>query len=520
MKKLYYYLAVLLIFMTFSCAKDKGNYDYDTAEQIEISGIETLYNAVSLQDTLRIVPTAKSNKEGELEYRWGIYETNVQGRTEPLDTIARTQALDYFVDKEAKSWVLVFIVKNKKTGFTQYKSSSLAVSTLFTRGWYVLKDDGSNSDLDLFLTPKNNIVEGVLENVYSDVNGKKMEGTGVFLSFATNYKSNILNPSLFSNTRALLVSTNKDLQAIAVNSMKYIRDRETIFLGGNRPVSGDAALFNGSSATYALNDGQLYNIYAMSTNAGQFGNKVMIDGNNSPYRLSKYMLSSTNTDPILFDDISSSFVTLGNGSGSSFTTYANATGNTFNTSSNNQKALYMGIKSAVYLPAPDYYYKANGYVILQDKTDPSLKTLCFLEKNKFVLTVKGEAIAPTSKLYNADLHTLIYEDESLMYFVSNNQVYSRNLSNGFEQLQFTLPGSEQAVFIKHIKYNEAANTGYSFNYFIIGSKSGGDYKVRMFNKSSGNLDAEPFQTISGKGTARALMYVSPVVSEYTFPNSY
>lgn len=520
MKKLYYYLAFLLVFLTFSCAKDKGNYDYNTGEQIEISGIEPLYNAISQKDTLKISPIAKSNKEGELEYRWGIYETNVQGRAEPLDTIARTQSLNYFVDNEAKSWVLVFIVKNKKTGFTKFQTSSLAVSTLFTRGWYVLKDDGLNSDLDLFITPKNNIVDGVLENVYSGANGKKLEGTGVFLSFATNYKSNILNPSLFSNTRTLLVSTSKDLQTIGVNTMKYIRDKESIFLGGNKPVAGSVALFNGSSATYAFNEGQLYNIYAMSSNAGQFGNKVMIDGTNSPYRLSKYMLSSSYGDPILFDDMSSSFVTLGNGSGSTLTTYSNATGNSFNTSNNNQKMLFMGIKAAPYLPAPDYYFKTIGYTILQDKTDPSLKSLCLLEKNKFVLNVLAEEIDPGSKLYNADLHTLIYEDENLMYFVNNNQVYSRNLSNGFEQLQFTLPGAEQAVFIKHIKYNEGANTGYSFNYLIIGSKSGSDYKIRMFNKSAGNLDAEPVQTISGKGTARAMMYVSPSVSESSFPNSY
>ncbi|SMG35875.1 PKD-like family lipoprotein [Sphingobacterium psychroaquaticum] len=520
MRKLYYYAAVLLLLMAFSCAKDKGNYDYGDGEFIEISGIETSYNAISQKDTVKIAPVAKSNKEGELEYRWGIYETNVQGRVEPLDTIARTQNLSYFVKEEAKGWVLVFMARNKKTGYTQYKTTSLTVSTLFTRGWYVLKDDGTNSDLDLYLTPQNNTVSGKMEDVYSQVNGQKIQGTGVFLSFATNYKTNILNPNVFANTRTLFASTSKDIQAIGINTMKYIRNREDIFLGGARPVNGAAAVFNGSAATYILNDNQLFNIYAMSANSGLFGNRIMMDGTNSPYALSKYMFSSAGTDPILFDNTSGSFVTLGNGSGSVFTVYTDAATNTLKTKNNNHTALFLGYKSSVYLPAPDYYSRYIGYAILQDKTDPAVKRLCYLVKDKFVLTVTPEVINPSSKLYDASHYTLLVEDENLLYFVNNNEVYSRNLSNGFEQLQYAIPGSEVVTFIKHLKYTESASPGYSFNYIIVGTKSGSEYKIRMFNKVSGNLEATPVQTITGKGNANSIIYIAPSVSEYTYPSSY
>lgn len=103
----------------------------------------------------------------------GIYETNVQGRIEPLDTIGRTKDLNYYVREDAKDWVLVFMVRNKKTGYTQYKNSTLTVNTQFTRGWYVLKDDGTQSDLDLFLTPASAKAEEKVEDVFSLVNGKR-----------------------------------------------------------------------------------------------------------------------------------------------------------------------------------------------------------------------------------------------------------------------------------------------------------------------------------------------------------
>lgn len=517
MKKINIYIFIVGFLSMLSCSKDKSNYNYSETEHIEINGIESKYTVISLKDTLKIMPTATSNKEGELEYRWGLYETSVQGRTEPLDTISRGQNLSYFITEDAKDWVFVCIVKNKKTGYSQYKTSTVTVSTQFTRGWYILKDDGSNTDLDLYLTPKDQQIDGKIENVYSAANNSKVEGKANFISFSSSYKSNILNPSVYSSTRALFLVTDKDVQTVNVNNLKKIRDRQNLFLGGPQTISGTTGGFMGSSANYVINNGQLYNIYAMSVNTGQFGNKAMIDGNNSNYELSKFMISSATNDPILFDNLGGNFTTLGNGYGSSMTIFTNDAANDVATTKNNQTALFLGMKSNTYLPAPDYYYKTLGYAILQDKTDPTLKSLCSLEKKQYLLSIKKQAITPESKLFNSSLHTLLYEDENLMYFVNNNQVYSRNLSNGFEQLQYNAPAGEEISFIKHIKYSES---GYAFNYVVIGTKAGTKYKIRMFKKNSGNLDSTPTQTLEGNGIARALIYIAPPVYDYTYPWSY
>ncbi len=281
MKKFLYYLSIGFIIAASSCAKDKSNYTYSTEEYIEIKGIEDKYTAIAFQDTVKIEPQVSSNKEGELEYSWGIYETNVQGRTAPVDTINHTKNLKYAVKEDAKDWVLVFLAKNKKTGYTQYKTTTLTVATAFTRGWYVLKDDGTNSDLDLFLTPQNATVNGKVTNALSAANGYKLQGKASNFSFTSSYKSNVLNPATYANTRTLLITTEKDVQAVGVNNLKTLRDKSTIFLGGDQIIEPPIGGFLGNSALYLINKGQLYNIYSNSINKGQFGSKVRFDDNNS-----------------------------------------------------------------------------------------------------------------------------------------------------------------------------------------------------------------------------------------------
>lgn len=518
MKTTIFLLHIIGGLLLFSCAKDKSNYDYTDGELITIEGIRDSYSLISQKDTLKLTPTARSNKEGEFEYRWGIYETNVQGRIEPLDTIGRTKDLNYYVREDAKDWVLVFMVRNKKTGYTQYKNSTLTVNTQFTRGWYVLKDDGTQSDLDLFLTPASAKAEEKVEDVFSLVNGKKIDGKATSLSFFSAYKSTVTGT--LGNTRAIMISTEQDIQAINLNTLKTIRNKEDIFLGGAQDVGPASAVFIASTANHVLNKGQLYNINAFSPNSGQFGNRIMIDANNSTYELSKFFCTSTNADPILFDNISSSFVTQANGSGSILTNFSTPANAPVPVKNNNKTALYMGYKNSVYLPSPSSYYLVKGYGVFQDKTNPSLKTISYLEQDKLVLKITNDTITSSRQIFNAIHYSLLTEDENLLYFANRNQqIYSYNLSNKFEQLQYALPAGEEVTFIRHLKYTNSADVAFNFNFVIIGSKIGSNYKIRMFKKNSGNLESTPFQTLEGKGSPKNILYISPRVAENTYPNS-
>jgi len=489
-----------------SCAKDKGNYEYRPKEQITVTGIENAYTKISEADRIVLNPTvSSSDPNADFDYLWGIYETNVQGSAPVLDTLAKTKNLDYLVKKPAKGWVLVFRVTNKHSGYSTYFTSNINVVTQFTRGWYVAKDDGTKADLDLFLTPTTISPEGKIENIYSTVNGRSLDGKASLLTFFSTYKSTVTGT--LGNTRTLFLTTDKDISAVNINTLKEIRGFNTLFFQAPT-TKAPQAVFLGSSANYILNDGKCHSLYSMIANTGVFGIGKIKDDLNSPYYLSQYFLTSPYSDPVFFDQTSSSFL-IGNATGSVMTAVSDISTTTMTAKKNNKTLLYMGYKSG---PLP-----VLGYAVFQDKTNPDLKILSQLNPSTTAFNIVNDTLSRSDKLFNATRYMLLDGDENLMYFVSGNEVYSRNLSNRFEQLQYVAPAGEEITFIRHRKYPEA---GFNYNYIMIGTKSGSDYKVRMFNKTSGNLDPQPAFILEGKGIVRDVIYISPSMSENTYSNSY
>lgn len=506
MKKLTILIA-LPILCLFSCAKDHSNYDYAPAETITVSGMEASYTKISESDKITINPEVQStDPEAKFEYLWGIYETSVQGAVPVLDTLARTKNIDYLVKQPAKGWVLVFRVTNKNTGYAQYFNSTINVVTQFTRGWYVAKDNGTQADLDLFLTPQNINPGDKLENIYSQINGKKMQGKAVIMNFFANYKSTVTGT--LSNTRTLFMLSDQDVSALNINTLKEIRGFNTLFYEAPAVKAPDFVSI-GSAANYLVNDGQCYGIYAMSANTGQFGSRKLKDDQNTPYHLSKYFMTSAFADPFFFDETSSSFLSA-TGSGSVMTAVSDATGTAMPANRNNKKLLYMGFKSGS--------STLIGYGVFQDKTNTSLKILSELNPSRTAFKMVNDTLKTTDKLYNASRYTLLDGDENLIYFVVGNELWSRNLSNKNEQRQFTASAGEEITFVRHRKYTSEA--AYNHNYVMIGTSSGGNYKVRMFSKSSGNLATTPSVVLEGQGTVRDVMYISPSVGDYTYNNTF
>lgn len=506
MKTLYKAVFFMAVILVWSCEKDKGNYDYTEKEIITVEGLETNYPIITGRDNISIDPVVSSNKEGELEYLWGIYETNVQGYTPVMDTIGRAKKIDYAVNRTAKDWFLVLRVTNKRTGYAQYFNTTLHVGTEFTRGWYVIKDENNKTDLDLFLTPQNIIPTSKRENIYSLMNGKKLDGNAVMLRFFSDYKAPL--NGTYGNTRSLFLVSDQDAAVANISTLKDIYDFNGLFYGAPA-VKSPGFVGNDFLVYYMVNAGQLYSIVGQGPSLGRFGGRKIKGDQDTPYYLSKYHLMMFAS--YFFDEISSSFV-----SASDRSLYLSAVTDNPSTelpsNNNNKKMLFMGAKTTSPLA---------GYAIFQDKTDPSLKSLASISPNKYSFRMVNEVLNPTDKIYNASNFALLFQDESMIYFSVGNEVWSRNLANKFEQLQFTVPSDEAITFIRHRKYTgNGAEAPYSYNYVMIGTKSGENYKIRMFTKTSGNLAASPTFTLEGKGSPADAVYVSPSITTTTYPNTY
>lgn len=509
MKNLYQLLFFIFFCFFFSCKKEDARYIYPEKELITVKGLEPNYVKISAVDKIEINPEVSSNKEGELEYLWGIYQKNVQLANVNMDTIGRAKELNYLVKEFAEQWVLVLRVTNKKTGYAQYFSSTVMVGTQFTRGWYVLKDENEKTDLDLFLTPSNYKPASKVENVYSTMNGKKLDGKASLIRFNSFYKSE--TNGKFDNTRSLFLISEKDASVVKVSDLKEIFDLNNLIFGGvsvKKP-----GLFGMDFLTFFMtNNGQLHSMIGQGYSFGKFGGRKIKGVDDAPYSLSKYHLMFISS--YFFDELSSSFVSSTDRNLNLVPVVDNP-GTQLKANNNNKTLIYMGMKSRSPL---------GGFAIFQDKTDPAQKTLAqvFPITQNFRMTTTN--LLPTQKIYNGDNFSLLFEDENMIYFSVGKEVWSRNLSNQFEQLQFTVPTDETITFIRHRKNNgTGAEAPFAYNYVIVGtSTSSGNYKVRMFTKTSGNLSTEPLLILEGKGNPRDVVYVSPGVSTgtTTFPDTF
>ena len=62
-------IVVGLLVMLAACYKDKGNYDYDPAEQPLVTNLDTVYS-VFVGDSLIVSPSIKYSDPSKLSFDW------------------------------------------------------------------------------------------------------------------------------------------------------------------------------------------------------------------------------------------------------------------------------------------------------------------------------------------------------------------------------------------------------------------------------------------------------------------
>ncbi len=123
----------LFLGLIISCSKDLGNYKYKEINELEIINLKDQYAAIADFDTLRISPEFTSNMNihhaERYEYRW-VIKTGAFG----ADTIGNDLQLNYQVKQSIGNYTMQLRIKDKQTGVVFIKTSTLRVSTPYTRG--------------------------------------------------------------------------------------------------------------------------------------------------------------------------------------------------------------------------------------------------------------------------------------------------------------------------------------------------------------------------------------------------
>jgi hypothetical protein len=182
-----------------SCYEDKGNYDYDEIEQIEITFPDNV-TALANTEYLNFCPTVVSSLYGEIkpdndnyEYSCKIfyYHEDENGDDQKWLEIdeEKTQEVNFFASIPADTYKVWYAVTNKNTGVTTNVQGSLKVISTTTEGWMVLSNHGTDKKVQL-------------DMIFEDSNGKDRVAYDVMGSDVPNIHHGTqiyMNPSRYAN---------------------------------------------------------------------------------------------------------------------------------------------------------------------------------------------------------------------------------------------------------------------------------------------------------------------------------
>lgn len=472
----------------YGCFEDKSGVSEGQIEVITIEGIEDSYTVETREQTLEISPKVSSNKPAEWEFTWGYIVSNYE-----MVEIGSDKDLSYVFDLEPKVWELIFKAKNTKTGLEKFVMTKVSLITRFTRGWYVLKDDGSTSDFDLYPSVSGILPEGEdrrIADAVTHVNGEGMSGKGITFMVVHSFPM-IDEQGTFNAVKSIVAIGENDFGVFNVENLERKRDRTNLAFD-QWPVIEPTMCWTTSQSLYLCNAGKLYQIELNSKGiTGRFRQPMQLGTGDSDYSL-----SPSNLPELAFDELTSSFVKIGPYQAMQYC--RTSTGSTIPALNNDMTCIFMGGSVG------------NSVGLFQHRGTGERELIKIVVADPLVLS-SISILGPNDKLNGASIIASA-TDVGVIYFAgADGKVYSRMLNAvGTEALEFDVPNGETVTFIKQITII-AETTRYLMAVATVkGSGANAVYTVRFFSKFGGHFDKEEEEIrLSGKGTARDVLFVKP-----------
>lgn len=493
-----WYLQLMALMIAFvSCYEDKGNYDYEEKFEVEVSGLVSQYDRLSMVDSLFLQPQLLP-AEREYDYFWGVYVNLGSGKTTPLDTISREKNLVYRVALMPGSYVLVFSATDRKTEIRHIKTMTLNVTTSLAEGWYILKNQDGRTDLDVHNK------EGVAAGLLAAINaGNNLIGEARSLYYE-NYQYVVWDDekNAFVRTKTLFAVSDRDAKAVDIYTGKIIHDWEDLFY-----IAPDARkpadIFSSTSSLGLVNDGKVATIYTAMTNGGKFG--VPLSGS---YRLSREKVAAPG-GCIFFDELSSSFCTVADNSSAIVTITDKGSDTTQSYPPINHldaELLFMGVCGP---------YARSAYALLKK---PDQYLLMKLDASRYVrpgtteipnIALQCDVLDDDSGLVKADCWAT-NTDNPIIYFVREHKIYSCNVENNYEEKpEQLLPDQGEVTYIKHLKYSPYGHNKEAFDHLAVATYLNGKYRLYLYDIKAGHLQPDP-KYLEGEGKVGKAMYLSVI----------
>ena len=504
MKK--YTIILSLVFLAASCVKDTGNYDYkpeDTVTPPGITGIDTEEGYVaSIMGRLVIDPKVGDGaNDAAYDYLWYAYGDKIENK----DTLSTERKLDIPVRLPSGRFSLVFMVTDKKYGTMQMANTTLDVGSDFSVGWYVTKDDGETTDLDM-ITSEWEVVPGLL----GAVNGEGPAGKAVktvYMPKKYNYFFDDPDLPPLADQQAIFVMTDRDMRVYNGENLELFHDFKHLFMDNDIPNETLALSYSGTppddffgykGTMYAINDGKLYTIFG-SSNMGKFP----FFTSNWQDRLSPHLCVGSGM-VMGFEETTRSFVWEYDFL-FEVRTYTRFAENAVSPiSCNNMDYDMVFMKENV----------NGGVALMKHITTGEYISMTFdkWQWNYDMLGLFGGVNNPiwhvydvpaTSRVATSAIRTVNKVNNAIYCSDGGSNVYMHTVSTGEEKTLISLPSGESVSFIAHI-----SNEGGTFSHLVVLANSGGGWKAYFYDfvGYTAEIIPEPVKVVSGTGNARHIMW--------------
>lgn len=506
MRPLLLYIAFIFLGLFTACV-DNSDDVYGEPLEIRVENIDKDIR-VNIGSPLTISPQIYPENRN-YECFWGV--ANLNNPYSIIDTLSYERDLNYVVDLNTGSYTLRFCAKDKETGIFSYTEYNLTVETDMSTGWWVLKNGENGTDVDIFTDEKK------IGDVLYSYNGKVLTGQPVDLAYTTNYFVFDASTDTDVNHSVVFLGSEEDLAVVDLFTGEILLAYEDLFyeLPAQRKIQ---AVFKGASDVHLIADGSLYTM-PISRYTPHYRQFIIKHGGD--YELSPYRVASGWSNPMLFDEKNGSFCIVDRGAAELVYGKPEASPSHSNL---NMELLYMGGRTTSTSGGE------NGYALLKVKGEEKYKlayidatrstsdlTSSAADRHCIILNIKD--LPNTLGLLKSDIIAQ-NQDNDIMYFVKDNQVYSCHLETFEERLQTTDLSSEETItYMEYSKFMQPYNdTSQWFDYLMIGTKKSDGYKLYFHPIQAGILQPA-VKVFEGKGEVKRAIYIG-MVDGYIYPSVY
>jgi hypothetical protein len=494
------YFIILSIFTTWlvsSCYQDKGNYAYTEISQVTVTGLAPSYTCMAMQDVLHLAPGITSDQPGEtFSCLWTV--GNNPYPASAVDTIGTENELDYPVNLRPGSYTIILRVTNMTNGHATFYTTSLYVLTQFSLGYYVLKDMGDYTELDLHL-PDGNIAPDLLEKS----TGRRLNGKPRSLGIAFTYY--YINPETMTYGMAtpLNICTERDAWVMRMEDMGLIYTHNELFLG---EVPDDIPYYmthHGLGLAYMSSKG-VYSYMLIGVGSGKFGFPVDVQGGCSPNVNSLVMAPTL----FFFDDAHHRFLSLGNTGRLSTFDNNGPGGESMPFAANDipHELLYFGHSFTG-------QQVHEGFAIFEENAPSKQRYLYRLlldELTHHNPITSVTSIDPSLKFSQATYFATNELDASLIYFLHDNQLYAYDVRMGTEELLSPagIGSGEEITYVSNRYYVNPDDAEANFNYLVVGTHQSGKYKLYLYEMLGGKPYGAVKRIMEGNGKVTKMQYTT------------